>query len=153
MKAVSPNPANATSGARAVQPNGLHKLTALGAVLVGVFFLAGAYGHFEAVWPLITGEAANRTALIVPGAILAAAGVICLALCKPLWDGVGAALDGALVINVLALGYFLFLMGKGEVADHPIGIFTGVVACNLVLLLATRFGLVWPVAVAPDSND
>ncbi len=140
-------------GSSSMQPNGLHKLTALGAVLVGVFFLAGAYGHYEAVWPLITGDAANKTALIGPGAILAMAGVISIALCKPLWDGMGTALDATIVINVLALGYFLFLMGQGEVPDHPIGIFAGVVACNLVLLMATRLGLVWPAVAAPDSND
>ena len=141
------------SGTRIMDGNGLNKLTALGAVLVGVFFLAGAYGHYQAVWPLITGNAGNSTALIVPGAILAVAGLVSISLCRALWDGGGASIDVALAINALALGYFLFLMWKGEVPDHPIGIFTGVVACNLVLLAVTRLGLVWPAVETPNSGD
>ena len=134
-----------------MQRNGLHTLAAVGALLVGVFLIMGAYGHFQAVWPMITGDAPNATALAMPGIILAATGILSVGLCKMLRGGVSAAFDANLVIDSLALGYFLYLLGMGNVPDHPIGVFAGVMACNLVLLAVTRLGLVWP--VAPDPID
>ena len=125
--------------------NGLNKVTAGGAVLVGTFLILGAYGHFDAVWPSITGDdpATDATALLLPGLILAASGLLGIALCKALWSGLRHAFDAAIVINVLTLVYLVYLLGKG-VPGHPIGVFTGIVACNLVLVLAPRLGLVWP---------
>ena len=126
--------------------NGLHKLTAVGAVLVGAFLLLGAAGHFRAVLPLIDADPDHADAfrLLLPGIILAASGLLSAALCKVLWEGRKRALDVAAGINAAALAYLLYLLWKG-VPDHPVALFTGIVACNLVVLAATRFGLVWPV--------
>ncbi len=129
--------------------NGLHILAAGGAVLVGAFLALGAFGHFEAVLPSINEGGSDRSAfaLLLPGIILASAGVISIALSKALWDGRRWALDVASTINALALIYFGFLLWKG-LPGHPVAIFAAIVACNLVLLLATRSGLVWPVGDA-----
>jgi hypothetical protein len=47
------------------------------------------------------------------------------------------------VINSLVLLYLVYLLIRG-LPDHPITIFTGVVACNLAVLASTRAGLAWP---------
>ncbi len=134
--------------------NGLNKVTAVGAVLVGTFLILGAYGHFEAVWPSITGDdpATDAKALLLPGLILAASGLLGVTLCKALWDGRRQAFDVAIAINALTLVYLVYLLGKG-VPDHPIGVFTGVVACNLVLVLAPRLGLVWPARASATDEE
>lgn len=133
--------------------NGLHPLSAIGSVLVGTFLVLGAYGHFTAVLPSLSGadRDANTFTLLLPGLILAAAGLLSAALCKVLWDGRRWALDAALGINVMALGYLLYLLWKG-VPDHPVAMFSGIVACNLVLLCATRLGLVWRIGGATAGN-
>ena len=132
--------------------NGLHRLAAAGAVLVGVFLLMGAAGHFEAVLPVIDDpeREANGFALLLPGLILAAAGVFSVSLCKALWDAARWAVNVALTTNALALIYLLYLMWRG-VPDHPVALFTGIVACNLLVLVVTRAGLTWP-AEPPSST-
>lgn len=134
--------------------NGLYPLSAAGLLLVGAFLMLGAYGHFEAVLPSLSDvdQDANTFALLLPGLILAAAGVLSVALCKSLWDGSRRGLDAALAINTLALGYLLYLLWKG-VPGHPVAMFTGIVACNLLLLLATRLGMVWRVGGSAAGND
>ncbi len=134
--------------------NGLHRLAAGGAVLVGTFLMMGAYGHIMAVLPVMQSGASDSGsfALSLPGVILATAGVLSVALCKALWDGRPWALNGAIVINALALIYFSYLLWRG-LPGHPVAMFTGVVACNTVLLLATRFGLVWPLSNAGSATE
>ena len=134
--------------------NGLHKVAAGGAALVGTFLVLGAYGHFEAVWPAISrgGKSGNAMALALPGVILVFTGVFSVALCKSLWDGRRMAVDAALAINTLALVYLVYLLLRG-VPGHPVGLFTGIVACNVTLLAATRAGLVWPAPKATIDKD
>ena len=128
-------------------PNGLYRLAAAGAVLVGSFLLLGAYGHLDAVLPT-EGDGVFR--LLLPGLILAGIGLINLLSCKWLWDGSRPSLSIALATNALALTYLLYLLARG-VPGHPVALFTGIVACYWVLLLAIRFGLVWPVDGARTS--
>lgn len=136
---------------RAVQRNLLYNLCAIGAVAVGVFLLLGAWGHFEAVLPLLRGDAAgagqSAFALLLPSVLLAVGGVLNGVLCKVLWDGRRSAVDFALVLNLLLLGYLAWLLWVG-VPGHPVATFAGVVAGNIVLLAATRLGLVWPATAA-----
>ncbi|MEL7448473.1 MAG: hypothetical protein AAFN78_04645 [Pseudomonadota bacterium] len=133
--------------------NGLHRVAAGGAVLVGIFLLMGAAGHFEAVLPVVNdpGREGSGFALLVPGLILAAAGLFSVSLCKALWDARRWGINVALTTNALALVYLLYLMWRG-VPDHPVALFTGIVACNLLVLVATRAGLVWP-AQSPSSGE
>lgn len=129
-----------------MQRNGLYRIAAVGAVLVGVFLMMGAYGHIAAVRPMMDAEgtAPGSLRLWLPGLILAFAGMLSVALSKWLWAGMRLAVAAALLINALALAYFLYLLWTG-VPNHPVGLFAGIVSCNLVLLMATRLGLVWPV--------
>ncbi|WOJ97908.1 hypothetical protein R0137_04855 [Congregibacter brevis] len=134
--------------------NGLHKIAAAGAVIVGAFLIMGAYGHFAAVLPLMSDAEtlAAQLRLWVPGLILGSAGALSAAMVKMLWSGRRIALDVALGINTLAVLYFGYLLWKG-VPGHPVGLFTGIVSCNLVLLLATRLGLIWPVINGGDTEQ
>jgi hypothetical protein len=133
--------------------NGLYPLSAAGSLLAGIFLLLGAYGHFEAVLPSLSAahDDANAFALLLPGSILAAAGVLSVALCKSLWDGRRRGLNAALTINTLTLAYLLYLMWQG-VPNHPVAVFTGIVACNLVVLLTTRLGMVWQIGGAAAGS-
>jgi hypothetical protein len=48
--------------------NWLPPLSAVGAALVGIFLLLGAYGHLEAVLPAVAGEGGAGTfRLLLPG--------------------------------------------------------------------------------------
>lgn len=127
--------------------NTLHSLVAVGGVLLGVFLLAGAYGHFAAIWPTL-GDAARaslgeRFGLLKPGLILLAAGLVDIGVCQALWKARNWALQLALAVNVVVMIYLGWLLAKG-VPGHPIGLFLGLVSSYVVLLLAIRAGLVWP---------
>ena len=134
--------------------NGLHILAAAGAMLVGVFLLIGAAGHLQAVLPSIRdGSGDNALSLLLPGLLLAVAGALNVSSCRPLWDGGRLAMNAALAVNVLALIYLVYLLQKG-VPGHPVGLFTGIVACYAVLLALTRLGLVWRVGdPAEEESD
>ena len=126
--------------------NRLPRLSAGAAVLVGAFLLLGAFGHVEAVWPRIQGEAdaaVPALRLLLPAVLLGLGGVTNLALCKLLWDGDARGLLAALFTNSLLLAYLIYLLWRG-VPGHPLVTFTSVVASFLVLVAAQRFGLVWP---------
>lgn len=127
--------------------NLLYRLAAIGGVLVGIFLLLGAYGHLAAVLPAISsesgGEIVQQFALLLPGLLLFVSGVLNAALCKYLWDEKQWSLQLALLSNVVVLTYLGYLLWKG-VPDHPVGMFLAMVASHVVLLGATRVGLVWP---------
>lgn len=134
--------------------NGLPSIASAGSVLLGVFLIMGAYGHFIAVLPLMADAAtvAAHLRLSAPGLILGLAGVLNITLAKSLWRGHRIGINVALGINTLALVYFVYLLWK-NVPNHPIGLFAGIVSCDLVLLLGTRLGLVWPIIDNNGEND
>ncbi len=129
--------------------NALYSLAAVGGVLLGLFLLAGASGHFIAVWPsldsAVTPSLVNRFNLLKPGLILLTTGLINIGVCRGLWMGKNWALQLALGCNVFTMIYFGWLLTKG-VPDHPIGVFLASAASYVVLLGAIRVGLVWPAA-------
>ena len=129
--------------------NGLHGLAAAGAVLLGLFLLAGAGGHIVAVWPVLDSDIgasfAKRFAVLLPGLVLLAGGMINLVFCWPLWAGTRWALHASIAGNLINAIYFGWLLARG-VPEHPIGLFLAAVASYLLLLGAIRAGLVWPAA-------
>lgn len=129
-----------------VSPNSLHRLASVGGALLGLFLLAGAFGHFTAVWPAIASDN-NRFTLLLPGLMLTTTGLLNIALCRLLWVGTTWSLNLALVVNVCTAMYLAYLLGQ-VVPDHPIGIFLAMVSSYVVLLAAIRAGLVWPANVS-----
>ncbi|AWF81646.1 hypothetical protein BTJ40_12870 [Microbulbifer sp. A4B17] len=135
----------------ALQRNALYRLAACGAVVLGLFLLLGAQGHFAAIWPLVTSDSiglSRRLLLILPGVMLAGTAVLNLLLCKPLWQERRYALNVTLAGNLLTTSYLFYLMIRG-VPNHPIGIFLALEMSFVLLLLVTRNGLVWPVSAEP----
>ncbi|KAA9129645.1 hypothetical protein F3N42_14875 [Marinihelvus fidelis] len=132
--------------------NWLPRLAALGAALLGVFLLLGAWGHLQAVAQAVWSDGIEPTprrwTLILPAAILATAGLVNLAASKPLWSGSGPSLYAALAGNGLTLAYLLFLLVTG-VPGHPVGLFTSLVVCEFLVLVAVRAGLRWPAQQSP----
>ncbi len=127
--------------------NALYPLAAVAGALLGALLLAGASGHFLAVLPSLDRvpalSLADRFALLLPGAILLSAGLVNLALCWQLWTGKAWSVRVALVANLVAVGYFAYLFGRG-VPDHPIGTFLAAGTSYVLVLLAIRLGLTWP---------
>lgn len=127
--------------------NLLYNLAAIGGVFLAIFLLAGAYGHLAAVLPAIGSESSTAIGpglvLLLPGLLLLATGILNVALCRFIWSGRQWSLQLALLGNGLTLAYLAYLLWA-EVPDHPIGLFLAMVTCYVVLLGATRFGLVWP---------
>ena len=135
--------------------NSLYSLASVGGVLLGAFLLAGASGHFAAVWPVLAGEtnlsADQRFSLVLPGVVLLASGLIDIGLCRALWTGTSWALALALAVTVVAAIYFGYLLNRG-VPDHPIGVFLALVSSYVLLLGAIRLGLTWPADVGGLDN-
>ena len=131
-----------------VPRNALYPLASGGGVLLGLFLLGAAYGHFSAVWPVIAGSEAppnsSRLSLLLPGLLLATIGLINIGLCRHLWAGKRWALHLALVLNVLAGMYLVYLLLSQAVPNHPIGIFVALVSSYLIMLAVIRLGLIWP---------
>ncbi len=132
--------------------NSLYSLASVGGVLLGAFLLAGAYGHFEAVWPIVGGdrEPERRVALMLPGAVLLFTGLLNIGLCRALWIGAGWSLQLALAGNSLTAIYLGLLLYRSVVPDHPIGVFLALVSSFVLILAAIRVGLTWP-ATGTDS--
>jgi hypothetical protein len=128
--------------------NRLPRVGAGAAVVVGAFLLLGAHGHVDAVLPAVRDGTGESLWLLLPGLILGMAGAANIALCKLVWDASPSGLTAALAVNSLTLLYLAWLLWTGVVPDHPIALFTGVVASHAVLLAANRFGLVWPAEVS-----
>jgi hypothetical protein len=126
--------------------NSLYNLAAVSGAVLGAFLLLGAYGHFAAVWPMISDEPESnrRIALLFPGTVLLATGLIDIALCMPLWKGQPRPLMLALVLNTLAMVYLGYLLFVNAAPDHPIGIFLALVASYVLLLSVIKAGLTWP---------
>ncbi|MEM9386554.1 MAG: hypothetical protein AAGA68_15965 [Pseudomonadota bacterium] len=129
------------------EDNALYRLAAGLGLLLGLFLLLGAYGHFEAV----LADRAHRErlsvaawlALAVPGLILSGAGSINIGVCAALWSGVSWALNLALLGCAGAVAYLAYVMTT-DLPGHPVGAFLALVASHTVLLGAIRVGLVWP---------
>ena len=134
--------------------NALYQVAAGVGVLLGLLLLAGASGHFTAVWPALdpaaTPSPRDRFALLLPGAILLTSGVVNVALCRALWIGRRWSVTIAMAANVLAMIYFAYLFNRG-VPDHPIGVFLASVASFVILLCGIRLGLTWP--AKPPRNE
>ena len=142
-----------SSSTERLQRNNLYNLAAVGAVLLGALLTLGAYGHFVAIWPQVTGtETAllRRVLLVLPGVMLAGTATLNILLSKPLWQARSYALTITLAGNMLALLYLLYLMIQG-VPGHPIGVFLALEMSLVTLLLAIRTGLVWPVSGVAKS--
>lgn len=127
--------------------NSLHRLASGGGVLLGVFLLTGAFGHFVAVWPAfnagVIASDNSRVALLLPGLMLAATGLLNIGLCRALWTGTMWSLQLALLFNGVTAVYLAYLLIHG-VPDHPIGLFLALVSSYVLVLGAIRVGLVWP---------
>ncbi|MCO1335992.1 hypothetical protein MO867_16805 [Microbulbifer sp. OS29] len=144
----------ASRSTRFSQRNALYRLAAIGAVILGLFLILGAQGHFIAVWPLVTSDGmglTRRLLLLLPGVMLAGTAVLNLLLCKPLWQERGYALNITLAGNLLTMSYLLYLMIRG-VSNHPIGVFLALETSFVIQLVGVRVGLVWP-AVAEASVE
>ena len=128
--------------------NSLYSLASGGGLLLGLFLLAAAYGHFTAVLPALENAAdpldSSRFYLLLPGLLLVTTGLINIGLCRVLWIGMRWALHLALVSNVLAAMYLAYLLLGQSVPNHPIGMFVAMVSSYIILLVAIRIGLVWP---------
>lgn len=136
------------------QRNGLYKLATCGALLVSLLFCVGAYGHFVAVWWQIVGgdtDLQKRLLLLLPGAVLTGTAALNLLLSRTLWQARSYALNGLLAANFFTLCYLIYLMLSG-VPGHPIGSFLVLVTSEVILLLAIRVGLVWPVESAASPQ-
>lgn len=133
-------------------PNLLYRVAAISGAILATFLLLGAWGHFMAIWPRLTGPDAvsvDRLTLVLPGAVLLLAGVGNTGTLYGLWRRGRTSLHVALVINGAAATYIAYLLARG-VPDHPIGFFLALVAGHLVVLGSIRVGLRWP-AIAPDG--
>ena len=132
--------------------NALYTLAAIGGALLGLLLIAAAYGHFSAVWPKIdagtTDASKSRFVLLLPGLVLAITGLVDIALGRALGVGMRRALRVVLICNVLAALYLTYLLNAG-VPDHPIGFFTTLLWCYVIVLGALQAGLVWPTVSEP----
>ena len=145
---------SASSATQDVQRNALYNLAAASAVFLGALLTLGAYGHFVAVWAqMLDGDAGlqRRLLLMLPGAMLAGTAVLNILLSKPLWQARSYALIAALVGNLLAMVYLVYLLIRG-VPGHPIGTFLALEMSFVILLVGIQAGLVWP-AVTETSTD
>ena len=126
--------------------NSLYKLASVSGVLLGAFLLAGAYGHFAAVWPEVNDGigSARRIALLFPGTVLLVTGLANIGSCMALWTGKRWPLLPGLALNALAMVYLGYLLYQDVAPDHPIGIFLALVASYVLLLGAITAGLTWP---------
>ncbi len=127
--------------------NSLFRLAAAAGLLLGVFLLMGASGHFAAVGfgpgGELQGSFGKRFALVLPGLILAGTGLVNIGVCRALWSGAAWSLHLALLCNGVAAMYLLYLMST-DLPGHPVGEFLALVSSHIVLLSAIRLGLVWP---------
>lgn len=127
--------------------NSLYPLAAVVGVLLGALLLAGASGHFTAIWPLLESVPApsvgERFALLLPGSILLGTGLANVLLCWVLWTGKHWAAPVALAANIIAAGYFAYLFSRG-IPDHPIGVFLVAATSYALLLGGLSLGLTWP---------
>lgn len=137
--------------------NALYRIASVGGLLMGLFLMSAAYGHFVAVWPVIDGSSdssqSSRLSLLLPGLLLVTTALINIGLCRVLWIGMRWALHLALVFNVLAAMYLIYLLLGQAVPDHPIGPFVALVSSYIILLAAIRLGLVWPASKDLGSAD
>ena len=124
--------------------NHLHALAAVGGLVMGVFLLLGAYGHYAAVWPMLDAPLdEGRFRLLLPGLMLALPGVINIVVCRAVWVGARWSVNLSLAANILAAVYLGYQLFRG-VPGHPIGLFLALVSSYTLLLVAIRLGLVWP---------
>ncbi|MEL7297300.1 MAG: hypothetical protein AAGJ86_06535 [Pseudomonadota bacterium] len=129
----------------ASERNALYHIAAVGGVVVGALLLAGAWGHFAAVWDRLIDPAQSRLALLAPGILLLSTGVINLGFCVWIWRHAIWAQRVALAANLIAAGYFAYLLSRG-VPNHPIGLFLAVVGGHTIILASISIGLRWPAA-------
>ena len=138
--------------------NGLHALASVGGLLAGLFLLAGAAGHFAAVWPAMDGATdpldETRLRLFLPGLMLAVPGLTNIILCRAVWIGRQWPVDLLFIMNFIAAGYLAYQLVQ-DLPGHPIGFFLALVSSYVLLLAAVRVGLVWPMTVddACSSSD
>ncbi|MEL7022299.1 MAG: hypothetical protein AAGL69_01055 [Pseudomonadota bacterium] len=126
---------------------GLYRLAAVSSVAVGALLLAGAFGHFAAVWDRLTDATVSRLALLTPGVLLTLTGILNFVLVPTVWQARHWATVVALIANTLAAGYFALLLYSG-VADHPIGLFLSITGAHALMLLSINLGLIWPISTA-----
>ena len=91
---------------------GLCRIAAVSGVAIGALLLAGAWGHFAAIWDRLGDPDASRLSLLAPGIFLTVAGVINGALCVSIWAARHWAHWLALATNLFATGYFALLLSS-----------------------------------------
>lgn len=128
------------SNSKHVAATGLNHLATVGGIAVGSLLIAGAFGHFAAIWDRL---AESRLALLTPGVLLALTGSINLLLTLAIWRGKRWSVVLALLANTIAAGYFASLLYSG-VENHPIGLFLAVTSSYMLVLGAICMGLTWP---------
>jgi len=138
---------SAFNAATELPGNGLYRIAGASGGLLGVFLLAGAFGHLAAVWSPTLGEGNLRGLraflLLLPGFVLVISALTNLLTCRALWAGTQWALRLALIVNVVAAIYFAYLLQRG-IPNHPIGFFLAFVAIQVIVLGAIPAGLTWP---------
>ncbi|MEM7707369.1 MAG: hypothetical protein AAF358_17555 [Pseudomonadota bacterium] len=126
--------------------NSLYNVASVYGGLLGVFLIAGAFGHFAAIWPtVIDGQGSDRlVGLFFPGVLLLATGLLNSGSCIAFWAGKRRWLPTVLLVNTVATIYLGYLLWQGVVPNHPIGLFLALVSSYLVLLGTLWSGLTWP---------
>lgn len=133
--------------------NALYRLAGVGSVLLGLLFLVGASGHLSETWPMVVADPPENRSLrlLLPGLILALAGLLNVSLCWGLWVAKPVASRLTVIVNLLVTFYLAYLLHRG-VPDHPIGFFLAFASSQTILLGAIQAGLTWPAAGAKATS-
>jgi uncharacterized membrane protein len=123
--------------------NGLYRVAAVGSLIVGALFLAGAAGHSVATWDRLIAPSDTRLTLLMPALVLAVGGAIDVSVVLGLWRERRWAMSLALVVNVASAAYFGWLL-HARTDDHPFGLFLVTACAQVVLLGVAGAGLTWP---------
>jgi hypothetical protein len=122
----------------------LTKITAVAALVVGVFLVIGGYGHLQGTWGGLTDNnelsGLETFTMLASGGVLLIPGLINIVSCIWIWRAKPKALLFSILVTLIAFAYLFYLLVNG-VPNHPIGFFALLLAAYLLLLLYTRSDL------------
>jgi hypothetical protein len=122
----------------------LTKITAVAALVVGVFLALGGFGHLQGTWGGISNNdelsGLQIFAMLASGGVLLIPGLINIGSCIWIWRAKPKALLINTMVTLLAFAYLVYLLIAG-VPNHPIGFFAIILAAYLVLLFNARKSL------------